>query len=184
MNLGEDTDTVAAVVGGLAGLYYGFEDIPTEWFEQIANRELVEDLSNKLQQSLLRRSIEKLTAFIPYFENVDKDNACHWGGGEKLGEKHYTMPFPVYEQTLEDFLQTVYQSNLLSYNYLEIIAQYGLDGTHEMKAAIEQADLELTFAILTGYIRQERFCDGLWQSDVEDKTFLRLLRRLANIMTS
>ena len=28
VNLGEDTDTVAAVTGGLAGLYYGYENIP------------------------------------------------------------------------------------------------------------------------------------------------------------
>ena len=28
VNLSEDTDTVAAICGGLAGIYYGFEDIP------------------------------------------------------------------------------------------------------------------------------------------------------------
>lgn len=33
VNLGEDTDTVAAVAGGLAGLHYGYESIPTECME-------------------------------------------------------------------------------------------------------------------------------------------------------
>ena len=33
VNLGEDTDTVAAVAGGLAGLYYGYEYIPNEWID-------------------------------------------------------------------------------------------------------------------------------------------------------
>ena len=28
VNLGEDTDTVAAICGGLAGIYYGFDEIP------------------------------------------------------------------------------------------------------------------------------------------------------------
>ena len=31
VNLGDDTDTVAAVVGGLAGALYGYEAIPQEW---------------------------------------------------------------------------------------------------------------------------------------------------------
>ncbi|HRU42202.1 MAG TPA: ADP-ribosylglycohydrolase family protein, partial [Candidatus Diapherotrites archaeon] len=35
VNLGEDTDTVAAVAGGLAGLYYGYGSIPQEWLSVI-----------------------------------------------------------------------------------------------------------------------------------------------------
>ncbi len=31
VNLGDDTDTVGAVTGGLAGLYYGWETIPKDW---------------------------------------------------------------------------------------------------------------------------------------------------------
>mgnify|MGYP004702061879 FL=1 len=178
VNLGDDTDTVAAVAGGLAGVYYGFENIPMEWVVQIANIDYIKGLSNKLHQSLIEKSIKNLTLYIPYFENVSKENVCHWGGGEKLGEKHYTASYPVYEKALDDFIQAVYKSNLICYNYLEVLEQRGLHGTEEMKTALGEADLELTLAILTGYIRQERFCDGLWESAVEDKTFLNLLRRL------
>jgi ADP-ribosylglycohydrolase len=35
VNLGEDTDTIGAVAGGLAGLYYGYKGIPKEWIEVI-----------------------------------------------------------------------------------------------------------------------------------------------------
>lgn len=182
VNLGEDTDTVAAVAGGLAGLYYGYEYIPNEWITQIVRRDYIEGLSNKLYLSLIRGSIKKLTAFIPYFENVNIEDVCRWDGGERLGENHFSVPYPIYEQTLEDFIRTVYKSNLLCYNYLEIIEQHGLDGTKEMNEAIDHADLELALAVLTGYIRQERFCNGLWESAIEDKTFLKLLRRLENLM--
>ena len=48
VNLGEDTDTVAAVAGGLAGLYYGYENIPEEWVATIARREFIEDLCRRL----------------------------------------------------------------------------------------------------------------------------------------
>jgi ADP-ribosylglycohydrolase len=44
VNLGEDTDTTAAVTGGLAGLYYGHESIPQVWLGEIARLEDIKDL--------------------------------------------------------------------------------------------------------------------------------------------
>ena len=44
VNLGEDTDTVGAVAGGLAGLYYGKEAIPGGWLAVIAKRDEIESL--------------------------------------------------------------------------------------------------------------------------------------------
>lgn len=44
VNLGEDTDTVAAIAGGLAGLYYGIKTIPTAWLEKIIKREWIEKM--------------------------------------------------------------------------------------------------------------------------------------------
>lgn len=35
VNLGDDTDTVAAVAGGLAGIYYGADSIPKEWINKL-----------------------------------------------------------------------------------------------------------------------------------------------------
>lgn len=52
VNLGEDTDTVAAVAGGLAGLYYGYENIPREWVEQIVKKDYIIDLCNKLYRAV------------------------------------------------------------------------------------------------------------------------------------
>ena len=44
VNLGEDTDTVAAVAGGLAGLAYGFEGIPADWRQGLAAREEIDEV--------------------------------------------------------------------------------------------------------------------------------------------
>ena len=35
VNMGGDTDTNAAICGGLAGIYYGYDSIPVDWMEQI-----------------------------------------------------------------------------------------------------------------------------------------------------
>ena len=49
VNLGEDTDTVAAIAGGLAGLYYGYEAIPQEWIAVIKRKEWIEDLCRQAE---------------------------------------------------------------------------------------------------------------------------------------
>lgn len=43
VNLGNDTDTTAAVVGGLAGILYGYDQIPTEWIKKLKRKRLIED---------------------------------------------------------------------------------------------------------------------------------------------
>jgi ADP-ribosylglycohydrolase len=48
VNLGDDTDTVGAVVGGLAGLYYGIDGIPKEWVDIIPKKEWIMELATKL----------------------------------------------------------------------------------------------------------------------------------------
>ena len=45
VNLGDDTDTVGAVTGGLAGLFYGFENTPYEWFQVIQRKEWIEQMT-------------------------------------------------------------------------------------------------------------------------------------------
>lgn len=42
VNLGDDTDTIAALTGGLAGLKYGFDDIPKEWIDKLAAKDILD----------------------------------------------------------------------------------------------------------------------------------------------
>ena len=46
--LGNDTDTTAAVAGGIAGALYGFENIPKKWFENLRGKDEVYELINKI----------------------------------------------------------------------------------------------------------------------------------------
>jgi ADP-ribosylglycohydrolase len=55
VNLGEDTDTTAAIAGGLAGIAYGWEMIPEKWKSILARVEDIEVVCNQLSDSLLRR---------------------------------------------------------------------------------------------------------------------------------
>lgn len=46
--MGNDTDTTAAVAGGLAGIIYGFENIPTRWYEQIRGKDKILELIEQI----------------------------------------------------------------------------------------------------------------------------------------
>lgn len=53
VNLGSDTDTTGAVTGALAGLNYGLDNIPSEWRQQLARHNDIEDLAKRLAPSVM-----------------------------------------------------------------------------------------------------------------------------------
>lgn len=42
VNLGDDTDTTAAVAGGLAGIVYGYDSIPKEWIQALRGKTIID----------------------------------------------------------------------------------------------------------------------------------------------
>ncbi|PXY44644.1 ADP-ribosylglycohydrolase family protein [Flavobacterium hydrophilum] len=52
VNLGEDTDTTGAIVGGLAGIYYGIENIPQKWIENLVRASDIKDLAERLLKNI------------------------------------------------------------------------------------------------------------------------------------
>jgi len=52
VNLGGDTDTIAALVGGLAGIYYGFSSIPSNWVQNIIKKHEIAELTTQFWQSI------------------------------------------------------------------------------------------------------------------------------------
>lgn len=47
-NLGDDADTTCAVVGQIAGAYYGEAGLPTEWLEKLTMCEEIGALADQL----------------------------------------------------------------------------------------------------------------------------------------
>ncbi len=77
INIGHDTDTSAAIAGGLAGLYYGFNGIPEEWINQIARKDDIENLAERLGKKIASLSskgnaIARLYRVIFHFPNHTK----------------------------------------------------------------------------------------------------------------
>ena len=51
INLGGDTDTIAALTGGLAGIIYGYDFIPPEWVDKIARKEYLLDIFEEFSEN-------------------------------------------------------------------------------------------------------------------------------------
>lgn len=51
VNLGDDTDTTAAVVGGLAGIYYGASSIPQQWLDTLQKSDYILELCTAFEDT-------------------------------------------------------------------------------------------------------------------------------------
>lgn len=52
INLGGDTDTIGALVGGIAGLYYGYETIPEKWLKDLLKLDYLIEISTQFENYL------------------------------------------------------------------------------------------------------------------------------------
>ncbi len=52
VNLGEDTDTVGAIAGGLAGILYGYDSIPKEWKNTLVKSDMISKLCEKFVKGI------------------------------------------------------------------------------------------------------------------------------------
>ena len=54
VNLGGDTDTIAAIAGGLAGALYGYDSIPKEWLNTLLRKDFIEALCEQACDSWVK----------------------------------------------------------------------------------------------------------------------------------
>lgn len=52
VNLGGDTDTIAGLAGGLAGIKYGLNNIPQQWLDTLVKKDYIEALANNYQRTI------------------------------------------------------------------------------------------------------------------------------------
>ena len=52
-NIGQDTDTIGAIAGSMAGIIYGYDNIPNSWLEKLRKKDYLIDLANKFESAIL-----------------------------------------------------------------------------------------------------------------------------------
>jgi len=57
VNLGDDADTTASIVGQLAGAFYGVQGIPTGWLEKLCMRDDIEEMAEAIFNAATEKTI-------------------------------------------------------------------------------------------------------------------------------
>lgn len=63
VNLGEDTDTIGAITGTLAGAKYSLESILNEWIVKLANKSLIDEKCEQLFNRIIEESLSYTLCF-------------------------------------------------------------------------------------------------------------------------
>lgn len=88
VNLGSDTDTVAAIAGGLAGVLYGIEGIPVRWRKELIRNSYIEDLCKAFSDDTILST-----------DNENCHNQICQTGNRKMIDIHSHMLFGIDDGT-------------------------------------------------------------------------------------
>ena len=129
----------------------------------------------------------KYTGLTDILEELKDDNygEIHRSEGHKgTKEDPIPMPFIVYSETVHKLIKVVYDFDKENpdydlKNYLETMEKNGIKNIDEIEP--DKLDAKVVMAALMGIVRQERFCDGLILSCLENGTVQKLLQRLKDI---
>jgi len=123
------------------------------------------------------KDIDELIAFLPklYAEGF-KPVKC-WRGGDKNKDGVIQIPWPEYENVVIEFFHIASKQCWKDYNYTSNNAVEMIKN----KDTIKNASLEQIKTMITLCVRRERFCEGIWESVIEEEIIRSLLERLQKI---
>ena len=180
VNLGDDTDTVGALAGGIAGIIYGEYQIPKEWRESIQGKDYIDELISSFEKKLETIRISNNVIDLKILqETIDdlKNNpkACELIGGETSKDGTFSIPSSNPSKQLSEFMKYIYDNDLTDKNYLE-------NNKKIEHKDINNMNFNEVMTAITYFLRGERFCSGFWYSNFKDGTILKLLERLRDLI--
>jgi very-short-patch-repair endonuclease len=129
---------------------------------------------------LVEKNYKRLFDFISYLED-DSIEFCEWQSSKKLEDGGFSMPYPVYDEKLHEFIHSVYDSGIMLDDYLDYLRDK-IGSDNDLNQVINDTDdIDTLGAVLTYYVRQEKFHDGLWGRATKDKTFLNILVKMREL---
>ena len=120
---------------------------------------------------------DRLITFLPILYADGFRPIRYWGGGNKTEDGVIVMPWPEYEEAVDQFFYAASDECWKAYNYTSInIREIACDPQRVACATLDQIK-----AILTWCVRGERFCDGLWGDVIDNGLIRNVLLRLQEL---
>lgn len=117
---------------------------------------------------------DKVLSYIDYFSTAVEE-AVTWVYNP------LDFPYVNYSPEISSFIHEVYQTDLIDIEYLPYLESH-IPKESNLSDYIENADSRLLRAILTYYVRQERFQEGLWLGAVQDGIQGKILLRIEDLL--
>ena len=187
ISLGGDTDTRAAIAGSIAEALFG---IPDKFREAVATRitgPLAAMLADFEKATLPQRLVAVLA---PIYVFLESRLVTSWIGGElaridEQGHQTRYARYPAHAPELSGLNRRVIEFGVVDFDYVKTVAATNWD-TGDPIAVIASADATQLAGILTWYIRQERFIDGLLAQGLAEGHLAAIAHRafdLAGVIT-
>ena len=119
--------------------------------------------------------LDKLVAFLPAFEKEGRTFG-HWNVSKPEDEEKH-LPYAVYDKDVRDFFEIASQPCFMTRGGSnETISKWLEDPNF-----YETATLNQLLSVLSGWMRGERFTEGLWFEALKDGHIQRILRRMKEL---
>jgi hypothetical protein len=122
---------------------------------------------------------ENLIGYISYFEN-EENKFFSFQSPETLKDGSFSFGYYNYAEEFLAFIKEFYDSDLTHTEYLDYLYENVPD--RDYVNVIPEADKQLLSALFTFYVRANRFSEGSWAASIEDKVFLKILKRLGELV--
>jgi len=184
VNLGGDTDTIAAVAGGLAGIHYGYETIPELWLKKLVKRDVIATLCEKAATAMAINSAELILVHLPLLLEIESNNEyLEWCIDHSAYEED--RPCGTLADQISIFFEAFYFSGISVANYSEVLTSYEWcqDDTAQVPLEkLHEADMLLTRAMLTWHFRRDRFNEGALINDsIANGNLRQILSHMAEL---
>ena len=180
VNLGDDTDTVAAITGGLSGLVYGYDSIPIRWINLLKQKDTLDKyVINFIRVLMNDKEIELKNQFdIQILDNViyalkNDPNACTTIGGMTSVDGSFAIPESYPGSDLRAFMKYFYENGFIDTNYVDNFKMIA----HK---PIEDYTYDDCLTALTKIFRGDRFISGHIYGCFKNGTLLKVIEQLKN----
>ncbi len=127
---------------------------------------------------LTKENVQKVTVYIPYFENTDHDFFFR----ETYRKEETLTIYPCfYSKEVDSFIETLYNQNII-YPFDWPAWQEQAEKYFKDPNLLEQAGLDTLRRLLTIHLRKERFCEGHLGAVIKSGHILKILKRLKVIL--
>ena len=142
-----------------------------------------EMLSNEEIVDYYKEDALKLFRYLPWLESKQGQRVCNIYGGEGIAVN--SVPFPVYDGTLLNFIKEAEKTCFMDRNYVYVYSRNGLKTSKDELRLIAKAtirDMDKMAGILSHYVMGGRTKASRWSEGVSTGVYYALLNKMKELI--